>query len=301
MRSERLAVYTTVYPAVAPYLAEWYRSVLAQTDRDFTLWMGLHGVEPDDVVNAIGQQVEARWVPVPASATPAQVRSAALMELLPIHDAVVFVDSDDVLMPTRIETARAALQSADVAGCALAVMDTAGRDLAVTFGAPEGDDAAELLPRYNVFGLSNTAYRAETLRRCLPTPDDCLLYDWLLATRAWTAGATLAFDATPQMRYRQYAANTAPMLPPFTGQQVLTASGRVLNHYDLMLDDSWRLPPAHQSRLDAERRRVRRFDTAMRSAPETLQTYVEQLNQLPPLRVWWWQVAHPDLEFLWTN
>jgi hypothetical protein len=68
-----------------------------------------------------------------------------------------------------------------------------------------------------------------------------------------------------------------------------------------MLDDSWQLPPAHQGRLDAERRRVRRFDTAMRSAPETLQTYVEQLNQLPPLRVWWWQVAHPDLEFLWTN
>lgn len=301
MRSERLAMYTTIYPGVEPYLAEWYRSVLAQTDHDFTLWIGLHGVEPGTVTRAVGQELEARWVPVPASATPAQVRSAALAELLTEHDAVVFVDSDDVLLPSRVEAARAALRSADVSGCALAVMDTAGRDLAVTFGALDGDDAADLLPRYNVFGLSNTAYRADTLRRCLPTPDDCLLYDWLLATRAWSAGATLAFDETPRMRYRQYAANTAPMLPPFTGPQVLAASSRVLDHYDIMLHDGWRFPPAHQRRLDAERQRVKRFDAAMRSAPDTLQTYVEQLNQLPPLRVWWWQVAHPQLEHLWTN
>jgi hypothetical protein len=294
-------MYTTVYPGVEPYLAEWYRSVLAQTDRDFTLWIGLHGVEPGAVTRAVGQELEARWVPAPASATPAQVRSAAITELLAEHDAVVFVDSDDVLLPSRVEAARAALRSADVSGCALAVMDTSGQDLAVTFGTPDGDDAAELLPRYNVFGLSNTAYRAGILRQCLPAPDDCLLYDWLLATRAWSAGATLVFDATPRMRYRQYAANTAPMLPPFTGQQVLTASGRVLNHYDIMLDDGWRFPPAHQHRLDAERRRVRHFDAAMRSAPATLRAYVEQLNQLPPLRVWWWQVAHPQLEYLWTN
>ena len=36
-RAERLAVYTTVYPGVEPFLAEWRASLRAQTDGDFDL------------------------------------------------------------------------------------------------------------------------------------------------------------------------------------------------------------------------------------------------------------------------
>lgn len=301
MSADRLALCTTMYRGVEPFLSEWYDSVERQTDRAFDLWVALDGLTPADVAAAIGRMPHAEWLEMEAGMTPARIRSETFQRLVDRYSAVVPVDSDDVLHPSRVAAAREALLHADVAACALDVMDARGCDLGVVFSMPAGADAAGLLPRCNVFGLSNSAYRSATLRRCLPVPDDCVLIDWLLATRAWAMGATLAFDVTPRMRYRQHAANTAPMLPPFAGEQVLAASGRVLGHYRAVLDGAWPLPPEARERLEAERARVAAFDAAVRARPAALERYVRELNALPPMRVWWWQVAHPSLEPTWSN
>ena len=39
-----LAVYTTIYSGVEPYLSDWFRSLRQQTDREFELWVGLDGL-----------------------------------------------------------------------------------------------------------------------------------------------------------------------------------------------------------------------------------------------------------------
>ena len=300
MRPERLAVYTTAYPGVERYLADWYRSVEAQTDGGFELLVALDSISPDDVVAAIGKHVDASWFRAAPGATPARLRSDALLQLVEEYPAVVLVDSDDVLLPTRVAAARAMLESVDVAGCALEVMDEAGRDLGIVFG-PADADPGELLPRWNVFGMSNTAWRSRALRSALPVPDDCVLIDWLLVTRAWADGARLGFDPTPRMRYRQYHANLAPMLPPFDAAQVLEATRRVLGHYRLMLDGARPLPEASRRALESARQRVAGFEAAVGSRPARLDAYVEQLNGRPPERVWWWQVAHPRLEQTWSS
>ena len=62
-----------------------------------------------------------------------------------------------------------------------------------------------LLVRNNVMGLSNTAYRSDLLRRCLPIPTEAELMDWLLAVRSLALGARLQFDPEPRMWYRQYS------------------------------------------------------------------------------------------------
>lgn len=301
MRTDRLALYTTMYPGVEPYLKDWYASVQAQTDTEFDLCVGLDDLTPADISRAVGMDLGARWMPAASPTTPARVRSEAIAQLVHEYPAVIFVDSDDVLLPDRVAAARELLTRADVTGCALEIMDHAGRPVGARFGPPAGVASAALLPRWNVFGLSNTAYRASTLRACLPVPDDCLLVDWLLATRAWSGGARLEFDATPHMRYRQYEANVAPMLPPFSGRQVMTATGRVLEHYRCMLDVEWELGSRERAALEAERNRVSGFDAAMRQDGRRLDRYVSALNRLPVMHVWWWQVAHPDLERVWRN
>jgi hypothetical protein len=298
----RIAVYTTMYPGVERFLAEWYRSLKAQDDRDFDLWIGSDGLAPDRVRELLGEDPDARWIVAEAGMTPAQVRAAAIGEIVDQYDSVIFVDSDDVLLPARTAAAREALRTSDVSGCALRVIDGDGRDLGVVFGAPASTDWGELLPRYNVFGLSNSSYRCEALARCLPIPSRGVLVDWLLATRAWLLGCRLAFDEEPRMQYRQYDANVAKVLGPYSRGDVLRAALRVALHYDCLLDEpAWPIPPDRRPRWEAERSRVRGFLDAAGRAPEFLDEYLRGLNRLPAAPVWWWSVAHPDLESSWKN
>jgi hypothetical protein len=301
MPVERLAVYTTVYPAVAPYVAEWYASVRAQTDQDFDLWIGVDALTRDEVVAALGTDPGATLVMAPAGASPAQVRARAIDLMVESYDAIVFTDSDDLLHPDRVAAARAALESCDVAACALRMVDAQARDLGVDFGPAEGEDPVEMLPRNNVFGLSNTAYRTEMLRRCLPIPAENQLVDWLLATRAYALGAKMTFDARPLMSYRQHSENIARVLPPFSGKEVDAASRHVLRHYESLLHGPALLPDPQRSALDAESRRVRAFHLSLAASAERRQRYIDALNALPPRYVWWSCVANPKLEEVWRS
>ena len=193
------------------------------------------------------------------------------------------------------------LDGADVCGCALDIMDPGGRAVGVVFPAPPGADPAALLPRYNAFGLSNTAYRSDTLHRCLPIPDECELVDWLLATRAWSTGARLAFDDTPRMRYRQYPANVAPVLQPFSEGQVVAATARVLAHYRCVLDGGWPVPDGSRRALERSGRGSPRSTAPPAGAPACWRRTSRRSTQLPPVVIWWWLVAHPELEAVWSS
>ena len=301
MLSERLGLYTTIYPGVEPYLARWYQSVQSQTDRNFDLWIGVDSLSKEQIIAAIGAQVNANWLMAEAGDSPAQIRQKAIERMIDECSSVVFVDSDDLLYPSRIEAAREALRDHDGTACALQIIDEKEKYLGIIFGALPGEDACALLARYNVFGLSNTAYRSDILRRCLPLSAECQLIDWLLATRAWALDASLYFDHTPRMAYRQYPANVAPVLHPFEPGQVMEATRRVLCHYNCALETEWELPEPQQQMLKSARHRVEAFQKSLASSTDVLASYVEALNRVSPRYVWWWYVAHPDLEYIWKN
>jgi len=229
------------------------------------------------------------------------VRQKALEKLVERYDGVVFVDADDLLHPSRIGAARAALEAHDVVACALRVVDGDGAPLGVTFRPPADAEASTMLPRWNVFGLSNTAYRSTVLRRALPIPADARLVDWLLATRAWAQGAELAFDRDARMDYRQYDRNVARVLPPFTADRVRRDTTLVLAHYDIALGADWPLPDWCANAIRTARDRAIAFREQVVHWDDRLASYVEALNRLEPEYVWWWSVAHPALEGLWAN
>jgi len=97
-------------------------------------------------------------------------------------------------------------------------------------------------------------------------------------------------------------ANVTRLLPPFSERDVLSASERVVRHYDCLFDPSWPLPEAARGRFESERGRFRLFHDAIRRSPELLARYTAELNRLrPPYHVWFWCVAHPELEWQWKN
>jgi hypothetical protein len=296
-----LAVYTTIYPAAAPYVRGWYSSLCAQTDSDFELWLGRDGLTAAEVEALVGERLEARWVPAELGDTPASLRARAIGQMTGACDAVLFVDSDDWLLPDRVESARAALGHHDVTACALRIVDEKGRDTGFVFGPSGPVDWENFLPRYNVFGLSNTAFRADALRRLPPAPIDGPAIDWSLATRAWCAGSSFHFDPVPQMAYRQYASNVAKVLPPFFAGDVVRATEVVRAHYRALIDGGVPLPSSFRCRLETARERAEKFREQVIAMPERLERYVVALNELEPRYVWWWCVAHPQLESQWTN
>lgn len=298
--TEQFALYTTVYPGVERYLPAWYKSVLAQTDWNFNIWIGIDQLDINHVVEAIGADPSANWVLADKGNSPARIREKAIQRMLSQYPAVIFTDSDDVLDPTRVAAARAALHEYDVVGCAMRVINERGEDQGVIFRPPDGVNLETLLLRKNVFGLSNTAYRSEILHKCLPIPDTCTLVDWFLITRAWLSKARLNFDFIPRMLYRQYPLNTARILPPFTLDQVMFATEKVLGHYSLILHSVPDLQPEQRMRFEAARNYVKEFRLSMES-PRVMHLYVSALNLRVPELVWWAYVACSELEEIWRN
>jgi hypothetical protein len=296
-----LALYTTIYPGVESFLPDWCRSVREQTDNEYQLWIGLDTLGIDAVKDAMGVDPDATWVAAIPGETPAQVRQRALARIIESCDGVVLVDSDDVLHPSRVASARAALHASDLAGCALRLVDAQGRDLGEVFGLPEQRRPDDVLPRNNIFGLSNSSFRSDLLRRCLPIPAAVVLVDWFLATRAWLSGASLAFDPEVGMDYRQHGANMARVRPPFSQHQVCQDTQRVRQHFQIV-----RTVPLERARTDrfAELERVaadiESFHSLIALQPERLDRYVHALNLLEPAPLWWSCVAHPALQQMWT-
>lgn len=297
-----VALYTAVYPGAARYLGAWYASVQAQTDRDFDLWISLDGLTEAAVESQLGTRPAATFVVAESGSTPAQVRQQALARIAERYDAVVLVDSDDLLHRDRVAAARASLGGADVAACGLRLVDEDGQPLGVSLATPGEGGADCVLPRTNAFGLSNTAYRTDVLRACLPIPAAAALVDWYLITMAWLQGARLAFDPTPRMDYRQHGANMARMLPPFTTERVRGDTGLVRAHFRLVLDAlPARAMPARAAQVREAAADVAAFDRCVVENAAELSHYVRALNAAPPPALWWASVAHPPLRSQWST
>ena len=297
-----LAVYTTVYPGVEPFLADWYASLSRQTDADFDLWIGLDVLDIAAATAAMGGEPDAIWVSGRPGDTPGSLRQRALARLVERHALVVLVDSDDVLHPSRVATARAMLAGHDLVGCPLRIVDERGANLGMTFAPPAGQDPEAVFPRTNMYGLSNSAVRADVLARCLPIPSEAVLVDWYLATRAWLFGARFAFGDRVEMDYRQYGTNTARVCGPYSAAQVAEDTDRVAAHYDLVRASDLRdARPERLAALDAAAEEVDTFKTRVVERGDVLGRYIGALNELGTTMLWWAWVAHPSLRHLWAT
>lgn len=302
MPDPALCVYTTIYPSAKPYLHEWHESIRRQTDSDFRLWIGVDAMTIDEATAAIGDKVQATWVVAEHGDTPAQVRQRALDRIIERHEGVVLVDSDDILHDSRVAAARADLQRSDLTGCALNLVDQTGTSLGMVMTVPLTSSPDTLFPRSNIFGLSNSAFQTDFLRRCLPIPSEVVLVDWFLATRAWLFGGRLQFDRTARMDYRQHDQNMAQVKPPFTEVQIRRDTNRVIQHLQIVTRKLG--PGALSERVDQVnhvRHDIQTFYDRVVLRTSVMKSYLEALNRLPPAPIWWTSVAHPSLRSMWDE
>jgi hypothetical protein len=300
LKNNQLALYTTVYPGVEKYLRDWFMSVKNQTDNNFDIWVGVDGLSMGSVKEAIGEDFEATWVFAEKEDSPAQIRSKSISKIVSQYPAVILVDSDDLLYPTRVASARSGLENCDLYGCAMDLVDDGGNGIGMTFDLPKGKTLNDILTRNNVMGFSNTAWRTTWLRNLLPAPPDCTLLDWYLTILAWGSGAYLWFDDSCHMQYRQHSSNIAPVVPPFSEEQVTEGTRMVLNLYSRVLEHTEKIKPDKLTLLRQAQTRAKSFSLAI-SSPEILEDYVNSLNRAEPDLVWWSHIANPKLERIWNQ
>jgi hypothetical protein len=296
-----IALYTTIHPGTRPFLKEWYESVRAQTDSAFDLWIGIDELTVGEACTIIEEEPEARWVEAKDNDTPAQVRERAWWALIPKTDAVVMVDADDVMHPERVEAARQQIKHHDGGGCALRLIGEKGESLDHRMPPESFSSAERALPKYNIFGLTNSTYRTDVLESSLPIPSDVILVDWYIATMAWLRGDDLAFDRSVRMDYRQHEDSTLSVLPPFTPEDIRIATDVVQNHFKRVLQN---LPSEPISdRLEVLRRAWKRINSFADQISDVqwLRSYTRHLNQIAPTPLWWACVAHPSLDSLWKK
>lgn len=294
----RLAAFTTIYPDALPFLTQWGHSVEAQTLNNFDLWVALDGVEEDLVREQHHALHRSNFVHAPSGSSPVGIRNYALAEVLQHCDAVALVDSDDILLPHRMEAAATAARANDLTACSMELASIQGNSLGLQFD-PFGQ--GESISRVNVFGFSNTTWSSTCLQECLPASADCRLMDWQLAVKAHLMGASVGFDSAPHMLYRQHTGNIAPVCPPFTAGQVMTATELVVTHHEILDRDVL----SAYGHLDHVYRDARRdallFSQVMLTYPGRLKAYLSALNALPFIGAWWSCVANPSLEHLWKS
>jgi hypothetical protein len=299
--NKTVAVYTTIYPGAQEYLADWYRSIIRQTDTDFALWIGLDTLPIRSTIDAMGCDPQATWIEATPGSTPAEIRQRAFEQIVDRYDIVVLVDSDDILHESRIASARESLGSGDLAGCALQLVDHSGKDLGLIIRLPFSTVPEDVFPRNNIFGLSNSAFRSDLLSRCLPIRADAVVVDWFLTTRAWLLGARFVFDNVARMYYRQHGSNMTHIMPPFSSSQVENDCRTVLHHFELILNTPFygamaerlaMMEIVHADIMDFQRRVVNR--------PAIIEQYVEALNGMELTPLWWSCVANPALKHMWS-
>ena len=181
------------------------------------------------------------------------------------------------------------------------IVDKDGTPRHSVFRLPPSATVPGLLAKTNAFGMSNTAYRAEMLRQIPASDPNGRLMDWYLATACWIRGARLAFDNTPGMLYRQYAENVARVLPPFAAADISRGTNLVLSHYHVVLSRVPNIPATIRAELESALANVQLFQRRVVQAPEVCAQYIDQLNSLQPVYLWWEWVAHPMLEDLWKS
>jgi len=292
------ALYTTYYPEVVDYLPQWVESFHAQTDKNIDICIGVDGKDSSYIGEMLGRQVSPQFILAMPGETPTSLRSRALEILSSEFDAVILSDMDDILLPTRIVTAKEQLSKCDLSCCAMQIMNI---DKLINNKIFDPNVLGNQPIRRNVFGLTNTAWQSSLLKRCLPVPSDYVLMDWLIAIRARAENAIIGYDSEPRMIYRQHPKNTARIIPPFSAEQVLQGCRLVLSHYDFILKESCLRYPHLTNEIKFTIQLTKDFQSALKGSTRVLKEYIDALNRIPHNYVWWDFIANPKLEIIWKH
>ena len=298
MGPDRLVMYATAYPGPSRSCRPGL-SLRGQTDRDFDLCIGVDGFQTRRSSETLDESPTGRDCPSARRLTASPGAWAAIATLLDRYDGVIFVDVDDELLPPGRHRARPV---ANVGRDRLQASDHgSGRSRSGShLSAPStGRTLANISRAGTRLGCRTRRIarrRSAPACRCTKTVSS--------STGCWRP--RLAHGSQPGVRSR-----TAHALSPVSWQhsgcpRAEHAGGR--SHRDRPRTNALEAPAPRDTHGAGPRQKaLLNAQAAVSSSPAGAlsprwrwKRYVTRLNALPRRYLWWWSVAHPELEHLWT-
>lgn len=208
----RVAFFTVVYPGVEPYLPCFVESILAQTCKNFSLFVFNDGVADETVESYFGVlSGYVEWRSERVSGTPAQIRINAINRLNRYrYQYAIFGDSDDYFSANRVACVLELFRYYDVVINDLHIVNVEGSELVSGFLSKRLMNLQDIDQRFlrdkNICGFSNASLNLEKFGR-LEIDDDVLATDWYLFTLAVLKGLRMVFSSDAATYYRQHDAN----------------------------------------------------------------------------------------------
>lgn len=301
MNVKPLAVFTTFYPEGRKFFPDFIHSLANQSDNNYHLIIGLDRIDALELDFLEKIIVPKVIIESQKGESPVSLRCRALELLIDQYDGVIFIDSDDILCPSRIEAARKMLEKDIVYGCAMRIIDENGNYLSKDFQYPYNNRIASEIPlMFNIYGMTNTAYSSSILKKCLPISDDVKILDWYLATKAWILGASFQFDRIPRMNYRQYGNNIAKVIPPFSGKYISFIVELLIDHYNQIINIP-NMQKKYYKMFLSQIKDLSNFKVYVINDKDTFKKYLDQLNSMQKSHIWWDFIMDPELDYLWRS
>lgn len=205
-----IAFLTTIFPMNEQYLYDFFNSLENQTYKYFDVIVVNDGYKDFEKIKTAYNQT-LNIIELHYSNTPAKNREHGINYCIDNgYDILIFGDSDDYFEINRVEKSLELLKEYDVVVNDLSLFDESGcyevKYLSQRLKNLEIVDF-EFIKDKNIFGLSNTAIKLDSLQKVL-IPTDLIAVDWYLFSMLLMDGKKAVFTNETISYYRQYQQNT---------------------------------------------------------------------------------------------
>ena len=210
MKNE-IAVVSTLYPSVQPYVGDLVSSLKAQTIKDFD-WVVINdGADEVGLLNIVDRKLSTHILNM-RGVPPVENRWLAIRWCKENgYRYVIFQDSDDWMTESRIERSVEAMSQAGIVFCDLTLVSEEGRVLKENIWSERFRQSAlidyNFIADKNCIGLGNAALDLTVVRGDIKTLPGIVAVDWFLFYQV--IQNTQACYIENSVFYRQYRNNLA--------------------------------------------------------------------------------------------
>lgn len=234
--------FSVVYPQALPYLKDVRESALSQTQKDFDVIIVNDGCEKERIREELrGLNVTILEADGGFTANRLQGINYARCQG---YRYLFFCDADDSFAFNRYERTIDEFKEsdADIVVCNLNIADEKCEPFLTSYFSIEIPEDrwidADYLKDKNIFGMSNTAIRLDSLIEDIQIPETPIV-DWLLFTTLLLKGLKAKYITDSLVNYRQYSSNMIG-INRFDVASFRRLAGLKCNHYKLLTEAGYK-------------------------------------------------------------
>jgi glycosyltransferase involved in cell wall biosynthesis len=237
----RIVFFSVVFPAIEPYLRDFFTSLENQTVKNFDVFIVNDGLENFEKYKT--QYKTLNIVSVDYHHTPAKIREFGVNHVLKEnYDAIIFGDADDFFAHNRIEKAITLLKDWDIVVNDFDLVNLHNDILRPRYISKRIENGKPIVLDFiidkNIFGLSNTAVRTAVLKP-VRFSEILIAVDWHLFSVLLLQHHTSIFTNETTTYYRQYTGNTASLTAELTKESLLRIiKVKSLHYHELVKFDT---------------------------------------------------------------